>query len=67
MDDPHCYVRLSELEKVSRAFLTMIDGFDVEFLENIWAQTRYTDMALYEKGVFCSEDLERIFCGDEKV
>ena len=35
-------------------------GFSPELPENVWAQTRYTDMALYDKGVFCSEDLERM-------
>ena len=55
------------MEKVSRAFLTMIrrGGFGgyarLELPENVWAQTRYTDMALYDNGVFCSEDLERMF------
>lgn len=65
-DDSLYFVRLSELEKVSGAFLAMIrrGGFggyaQLELPENVWAQTRYTDMALYDKGVFCSEDLERM-------
>ena len=66
-DDSLYFVWLSELEKVSRAFLAMIQrgGFgsnaQLELPKNVWAQTRYTDMALYDKGVFCSEDLERMF------
>ena len=66
-NDAMYFVRLSELEKVSRAFLAMTrrGGFgsyaQLELPENVWAQTRYTDMALYDRGVFCSEDLERMF------
>ena len=69
-NDAMYFVRLSELEKVAGAFLRMIrenrDSFGkymemLELPENIWAQTRYTDMALYDRGVFCSEDLERMF------
>ena len=59
------FVRLSELEKVSKAFLAHIrrNGFDgyVDLPEDVWMQTRYADMALYDQGVFCSEDLERMF------
>ena len=69
-NDAMYFVRLSELEEVSGAFLKMVrqnrDKFGkymemLELPENVWAQTRYTDMALYDRGVFCSEDLERMF------
>ena len=42
-------------------------GNSLELPENIWARTRYTDMVFHDKGVFCSEDLERMFCSDEKI
>lgn len=63
LDVPMYFVRLSELERVSQAFLqanrkSVGSG---RLPQLVWMQTRAIDTSLYRQGVFCSEDLERMF------